>query len=337
MTNRFGNWLMAGGALLLTFLLMGQGAFFPQTLPGQTVVGRLTTSAGPAEAIPLATLNSQLSGLQSANTVFAGPTSGAQAFAAFRALVNADTSGITQVGNLTIGSVAATLAIASGKTLTASNTLTFTGTDGKAINFANSLNFAGTDSTTVTFQATDTYVGRATTDTLTNKTIDTAGPNTLKVGGVTLSGGQYPGTATNDNATTGNIGQYISSNVLVGSALSLSTGTPLNVTSVSLTAGDWDCQGVVSFSTGTTTTLTVNIGAINTTSATLPTIGGTGYASVVHSGGANGSGATSGDSLNIAPTRLSLSGTTTTYLVAQSAFGTSTNAAYGFIGCRRAR
>ena len=50
---------------------------------------------------------------------------------------------------------AATLTIANGKILTVSNTLTF----------------AGTDSTTHTFQASDTIVGRATTDTLTNKTV----------------------------------------------------------------------------------------------------------------------------------------------------------------------
>lgn len=46
-----------------------------------------------------------------------------------------------------------TLAIAAGKTATISNTLTLAGTDG----------------TTITFQGTDTYVGRATTDTLSNK------------------------------------------------------------------------------------------------------------------------------------------------------------------------
>lgn len=37
--------------------------------------------------------------------------------------------------------------------------------------FSNTLTFAGTDGTTLTFQGTDTYVGRATTDTLTNKTL----------------------------------------------------------------------------------------------------------------------------------------------------------------------
>lgn len=48
-----------------------------------------------------------------------------------------------------------TLTIAAGKTLTANNTLTL----------------AGTDATTITFQGTDTYVGRTTADTLTNKTL----------------------------------------------------------------------------------------------------------------------------------------------------------------------
>lgn len=66
---------------------------------------------------------------------------------------------------ITAPATSATLTIANGKTLTSSNTLTL----------------AGTDSTTLTFQGTDTYVGRATTDTLTNKTIDAEGT------GVTLT------------------------------------------------------------------------------------------------------------------------------------------------------
>jgi hypothetical protein len=56
---------------------------------------------------------------------------------------------------LTAPATGSTLTLADGKTLTASNTLTL----------------AGTDATTITFQGTDTYVGRATTDTLTNKRI----------------------------------------------------------------------------------------------------------------------------------------------------------------------
>lgn len=57
-------------------------------------------------------------------------------------------------------------------TLTAPATgSTLTIADGKTLGASNSLTLAGTDATTITFQATDTYVGRATTDTLTNKTL----------------------------------------------------------------------------------------------------------------------------------------------------------------------
>ena len=60
---------------------------------------------------------------------------------------------------ITAPATSSTITVADGKTLTSSNTLTLAGTDG----------------TTLTFQATDTYVGRATTDTLTNKTYDAEG------------------------------------------------------------------------------------------------------------------------------------------------------------------
>ncbi len=63
---------------------------------------------------------------------------------------------------ITAPATSATLTIADGKTATVSNTLTL----------------AGTDSTTITFQGTDTYVGRGTTDVLTNKDL-TSGTNTF--------------------------------------------------------------------------------------------------------------------------------------------------------------
>ena len=68
---------------------------FPQTLPANTVVGRIGAGqAGPAEAIPFVTLSTQLNALGfgniAANKVFSGPTTGAATTPAFRALVGAD-------------------------------------------------------------------------------------------------------------------------------------------------------------------------------------------------------------------------------------------------------
>lgn len=96
----------------------------------------------------------------------------------------------TSINKVTITAPAssATLTIADGKTVTHNATTTFAGTDGKTLTVSNTLTLAGTDSTTITFQGTDTYVGRATTDTLTNKTYDTAGTgNVFRINGTAIS------------------------------------------------------------------------------------------------------------------------------------------------------
>jgi hypothetical protein len=81
-------------------------------------------------------------------------------------------------GNVTVGTInkvtitqpasSATLTIANGKTLTASNSITLAGTDGKTLTVSNNLTLAGTDSTTMTFPATsDTVAGLGTVQTFT--------------------------------------------------------------------------------------------------------------------------------------------------------------------------
>lgn len=94
-------------------------------------------------------------------------------------IVNTSTGAVTvqSSGSNTIVVIAAgtsamvTCILASG-TGTASWQATYFGdvvTSGKKLAISNTLTLAGTDATTITFQGTDTYVGRATADTLTNK------------------------------------------------------------------------------------------------------------------------------------------------------------------------
>lgn len=143
------------------------------------------------------------------------------------------------------------------------------------------------------------------------------------------------GTTTNDDAATGNIGQITVSEVLVGSAVSLTTGTPANVTSISLTAGDWDVDGCVMFVAGGSTTSTAYHATIHTTSATLPTKPNKGAYGYVYSAGGFTGGSERG--MPTGTIRYSLSSTTTVYLIAQSSFATSTMEAYGYIRARRVR
>lgn len=53
------------------------------------------------------------------------------------------------------------------------------------------------------------------------------------------------GTTTNDNAPSGYIGEYVSSTLPVASGTALTAGAAKTVTSIALTAGDWDVSGVV--------------------------------------------------------------------------------------------
>ena len=156
----------------------------------------------------------------------------------------------------------------------------------------------------------------------------------LAVSGVTLSAGQYPGTTTNDNATAGNEGEFVSTTVVSGSAVALTTGTAANIGSISLTAGDWDVWVNARYTGGATTTVTTLTGSISTTSATLDTSPGR-IASSFHNG--QSPFASTNLDLCVGQSRFSLSGTTTVYFVAQSTFGTSTCSAYGQICARRRR
>jgi len=147
--------------------------------------------------------------------------------------------------------------------------------------------------------------------------------------------GGIVGTTTNDNVDAGKVGEFISSVILVASALAMTTNTALNITSISLTAGDWDAWGTLWLvpAAGTITT-TISVG-VSQTSATMPTTPAIGTSHQQIRGLATA--ATEVCILQAPTTRITLASTTTIYLVGLSTFTTSTMAGYGSLCARRVR
>lgn len=141
------------------------------------------------------------------------------------------------------------------------------------------------------------------------------------------------GTATNTTRPAGSVGEVIDSELLVGSAVSLTTNVAANITSISLTAGNWLVWGNAAFLTTGSTSVTAFASGIGTTSATLGTIPGKGAQQTDRM-----AAFVPAASEFIYPTgmrRLSLSGTTTVYLVGLSTFTLSNMVAYGYLGAMR--
>jgi hypothetical protein len=150
---------------------------------------------------------------------------------------------------------------------------------------------------------------------------------------VATAAGQFVGTATNDNATAGNVGEIIESEILIGSAISLVNATAKDITSISLTAGDWNVWGTVATNPAGTTTTSLVAGWVSTVSAVAPTIPNKGAVTQFPFA----AGASFGVYAPVGMRRLSLSTTTTVFLSTVVVFATSTMGAYGYIGARRVR
>lgn len=138
---------------------------------------------------------------------------------------------------------------------------------------------------------------------------------------VLTTGLQLKGNNTNTASPAGFLGELISSNILTGSAVSLVNGTSKTVTSISVTAGNWMITGFVVVNTGTTQVHGAS--GISTTTDTLPTLFNIGVAAnsgVINKGG-----------FPCPNVFVSLSGTTTYYLIAQSGFTLGSSTAYGNI------
>lgn len=137
------------------------------------------------------------------------------------------------------------------------------------------------------------------------------------------------GVTDGSNATAGYIGEYLEASAAFGSVGSWTTATTKNITSLSLTAGDWLVAGQVTWSggpiTGTytrtslsTTSLTPAGGTLEATSPTMPT-------------------AVSPVNFAVPTRRVSLSAPGTVYLVGDIGFTAGTPAAGGAIRAWRVR
>lgn len=166
-------------------------------------------------------------------------------------------------------------------------------------------------------------------------TIANNGAVTLASSLTTSQTGGIVGTTTNNNANAGSVGEFVESIVPIASEVTLTSAATSDVTSISLTAGDWDVCGIVYFDPGASTVYNVVLGGVSTTSATAPSRD-TGNQGILK-GPTAGFDTANNLGLVLPQVRLSLSGTTTTYLTCNSTFTISTLKAYGAIRARRRR
>ena len=145
------------------------------------------------------------------------------------------------------------------------------------------------------------------------------------------------GTTTNDNAAAGSLGEFVTATVATPGS-TLTTGTPLNITSMSCTAGDWDISMVADYAFTGTTVTDIRAGPSLTT-GTLPTQpGGAGLGTdALAVDSSNFVTITDTQTISSGPIRLSISATTTVFMVAQATFSIGTVTVFGTIRARRVR
>jgi hypothetical protein len=163
--------------------------------------------------------------------------------------------------------------------------------------------------------------------------------NNGAVGTATTITGSVPsaqvlGTTAGANAPTGFVGEFVSSNP--GSAVTpAASGSPINITSISLTAGDWDVEGTTGLSTGGTTAATALATGVSNTTTAFDSLNNGGFIE-----GAAALGVSAGYFYSTGKRRINISTTTTIYLIGQltySVLGGATWNTSSFIHARRVR
>lgn len=176
-------------------------------------------------------------------------------------------------------------------------------------------------------------------------TVSLTGLNALPIGQTTPRAGAFTtlsstgvtnlkGEAAAGNAAAGDIGEVIQAEVLTGAAVALVTATPKTVTSIALTAGDWDVYGSVAFLPAATTSITNLFQSLslvtNAVDVTPSRISADVFAAIVPAADVR-------KTLSTMATRFSLAAPATIFLVAQATFTVAALSGYGRIWARRAR
>lgn len=257
-------------------------------------------------------------------------------------------------GNFSTGSTFSTTgAFSTGGAFSTAGTFTTGGnfTTSAGVNFGGSFTTTGgaliltlSADTNVTLPTSGTLITASNTVSFSNKHIDTVDGNTFFIGstgltaltgsGNTVVMSQHPtisGFTDGSNASAGNLGEYLTSSVASG--VSLTSATSTNITSLSVTAGDWDIEG--SATTVPSAVLGTRGVGLSLTSATMPDASTDFKFNLVQISPNSNSGQT--EYYQTGRVRLSISITTTVYLVCNVTIGSGTCTAGGVIRARRVR
>jgi len=150
--------------------------------------------------------------------------------------------------------------------------------------------------------------------------------------------GQLPATLTNDNATFGKVGEYLTDNKLIAAQVPILTGVPTQICTITLTPGDWDMWGQAWFIGNASTIVTQLSAGIDPTTANISARSTPGTARSDNSPQSPYAVyAVDTWNLELPMLRKSVAVNTPMFLNVSSVFSVSTSAAFGFISARRAR
>ncbi len=345
-SNASAGAILSGTATANQVLLSGSSttpAWSTATYPATTTINQLLYSSAANTIVGLATVNSAVlvtssGGVPSLSTTL--PTNLAMGTPASITLTNGTglpIGGLTGLGTGVATALAAAVTGSGGIVLANTPTLvtpnlgvgTFTSlqpaTNGGAINSnlgdtmltitsggASSVNYININNAPTTFFPAFSAAGSDT-----NITLSLLGKGT---GGVRIQGNTAGG-----NATAGYVGELISSVIASASGVTFSTTVTKDLTTISVTAGDWDVFGNILFNA---TTITGGQIWISLASATQPDTSLLNYIAPIATSSALG--------MNAPYFRVSVSSTTPVY-ISGIATGTGTIKAQGGLYARRVR